>query len=59
MSVSSSSVLSQPQRKHEKRASFFKLIDSFTQEIGTLKKEMVRRASESPEKEPANDGLHG
>ncbi|CAL8391338.1 unnamed protein product [Arctogadus glacialis] len=52
----STSVLSQPQRK---RASFFKLIDSFALEIGTLKKEMVGRESESSEKGPANGSPHG
>ncbi|KAK0148066.1 Ras and Rab interactor 2 [Merluccius polli] len=55
----SSSGLSQPQRKQDRRASFFKLIDSFALEIGTLKKEMVRSTSESTEKGPANDSLHG
>jgi hypothetical protein len=35
------------------------LIDSFALEIGTLKKEMVGRESESSEKGPANGSPHG
>ncbi|KAM4615435.1 ras and Rab interactor 2 [Polymixia lowei] len=46
------------QPSQERKGSFFKLIDSFAWEIGTLKKEMVRKA-EPAERDPGTDTLHG
>ncbi|TNN72379.1 Ras and Rab interactor 2 [Liparis tanakae] len=48
--------MSQP-RKREGRGSFFKLIDSFAWEIGTLKKEMGKK--KDPEEDHKSDPLLG
>ncbi|KAM3606802.1 uncharacterized protein V6R79_023423 [Siganus canaliculatus] len=54
MSASAVSAL----HKSERKGSFFKLIDSFAWEIGTLKKEMGKQ-TEPAEKEPSADTLLG
>ncbi|XP_071403270.1 ras and Rab interactor 2-like isoform X1 [Centroberyx affinis] len=53
----STSTVSQP-RQQERKGSFFKLIDSFAWEIGTLKKEMVHK-KEPAERDHETDALHG
>ncbi|XP_068455480.1 ras and Rab interactor 2 [Clinocottus analis] len=44
-------------RQQERKGSFFKLIDSFAWEIGTLKKEMGKK--KEPKEENKTDPLHG
>ncbi|XP_029305269.1 ras and Rab interactor 2-like [Cottoperca gobio] len=53
----STSTISQP-CKQERKGSFFKLIDSFAVEIGTLKKEMGKK-TEPAEGDPKTDTLLG
>ncbi|XP_031733623.1 ras and Rab interactor 2-like isoform X3 [Anarrhichthys ocellatus] len=52
----STGIMSQP-RKPERKGSFFKLIDSFAWEIGTLKKEMGKK--KEPEEDHKTDPLLG